>query len=53
MQDFGYEPDYDGPVPEEEDDGIHRESGKKCRSCGRTNCEGGAQCEIATEMRRV
>jgi len=31
--------------------GYHRESGKKCRSCGRTNCEGGAQCEIATEMR--
>jgi len=31
--------------------GVHYESGKKCRSCGRTNCEGGAQCEIATEMR--
>lgn len=24
---------------------------KKCRTCGRTSCEGGPLCEIASEMR--
>ena len=32
--------------------GINIESGKRCRSCGRTNCEGGATCEIETERRK-
>ena len=34
------------------DDGIitNRQSGKKCRTCGRTNCEGGSQCEMYAEM---
>jgi hypothetical protein len=39
MREFDNEPEY----------GIHEESGKTCRSCGRTNCEDG--CEIATEMK--
>lgn len=32
--------------------GINIESGKRCRSCGRTNCEGGASCEVETERRK-
>jgi hypothetical protein len=39
-------------MPLESDDYDPRYvSDKKCRTCGRTNCEGGAACEVAAEMR--
>ena len=31
--------------------GHYHISENKCRDCGRLNCEGGASCEIATELR--
>lgn len=31
--------------------GHYHISGNECRNCGRLNCEGGASCEIATELR--
>jgi hypothetical protein len=36
---------------DDEEDGVHRESGKKCRTCGRTNCEGDPGCTMAAEAR--
>lgn len=34
------------------DDGVwsNQFSGKKCRTCGRIGCEGGASCEAYAEM---
>ena len=31
--------------------GHYHISENKCRNCGRLNCEGGASCEISTELR--
>lgn len=36
----------------EDERGVNRMSGKKCRNCGRIGCEGGPSCEIATEMKK-
>lgn len=36
---------------QEEEQGINRMSGNKCRDCGRLGCEGGTSCEIAAEQR--
>ena len=44
---------YDGQGCLKMDDGVYSNqfSDKKCRNCGRIGCEGGASCEIASEMR--
>jgi hypothetical protein len=38
---------------EEDERGVNHISGNKCRTCGRVDCEGGAACELAAEMRNV
>jgi len=36
---------------EEDERGINRISGNRCRICGRIGCEGGAACTVAAESR--
>lgn len=36
---------------EEDERGVNRVSDKKCPTCDRWGCEGGAACEMAAEMR--
>ena len=38
---------------EEDERGINRISGNKCRTCGRIGCEGGPSCDTAAELKEV